>query len=894
MKQLDRSAGWRLSVLVLLLMAAAWIWVSPHADAAPAPEFQVTEFGASFLAPQGGSQMQAGAHPDISTNIQFATTVNAEGKEAAIENPKDIIVDLPEGLIGNPTVVAACPSVDLAQRSMATCEPDTQIGMATLKIGLGTPEMFNFPVPVYNVEPPRGVAARFGFNAFSAVTVLDAVVDAEGGYHLQMRSLKANQGLGVGGVTVTLSGVAASTGSAFLTTPTSCATTPLGFGLSVNTWQNPGRVLTETIDHDGFVEPLLMTGCGRVPFSPTMSLEPTSREAGAPTGLKVKLAIPQSDDPNGIAQSDLRDADVTFPPGMTISPASADGLGACTDAQLGLGSTEPSTCPESSKLGTVMVTTPVLEEPLTGSVYLRPQASNDPESGEMFRLAIEMADPARGVDIKLPGTIKASKADGRLIASFDENPQLPFSELQLDFKSGPRAALVNPPTCGTNNASAHLTGWSGAETTLNVPMEVSSGCSAPNFAPGLEAGTANPVAGSFSPFTLRVTRQDAEQNISRIKATLPPGLLAKLAGVPLCGDAQAATGDCPAASQVGTTTVGAGAGSNPIYVPEAGRAPTAVYLAGPYDGGPYSLVVKVPAEAGPFNLGTVVVRNALRIDPTTTQVTAESDPLPQILQGIPISYRDVRVEITRPEFTLNPTNCSQFAVASLLTSAGGQTASPSVPFAVANCERLVFKPALALSVSGQTKRTGNPALKAVLTQPKGQNANIAKTTVILPKTEFIDQSHVNNPCTRVQFSANACPANSVLGTATAWSPLLEAPLTGPVYFRSNGGERQLPDLVADLDGQIHVTLVGFIDSVKVGKESSRVRTRFQNVPDAPVSRFVLQLKGGRRGLIENSKDLCETKPKATVKMEGQNGKPNDFEQKIGVGCGKKKGGKKKH
>lgn len=891
MKQLDQRMGPRSLMLGLLVMATALMWVPAGAGAAAAPEFQVTEFGASFLAPAGGSQMQAGGHPDITTNIQFATTVNAEGKEAAIENPKDILVDLPAGLIGNPTVAAVCPAVDLAQQGVATCEPDTQVGLATLKIGLGTPEMINFPVPVYNVDPPRGVAARFGFNAFSAVTVLDAVVDAEGGYHLQMRSLKANQGLGVGGVRVELSGAAAASGDAFLTAPTSCSGTPLSFGLNVSTWQNPERILTRSNDRDLSGAPLSMVGCGRVPFSPTMSFEPTNREAGAPTGLRVKLVIPQSDDPNGIAQSDLRDADVTLPPGMTISPPSAGGLGVCTDTQLGLGSIEPSTCPESSKLGTVKVVTPILAEPLAGSIYLRPQASSDPESGEMFRLALEMANPARGIDIKLPGTIKASTATGQLVASFDENPQFPFSELELNFKSGPRAALVNPPTCGTITAGAHLTGWSGAETTLKLPMEVNSGCAAPKFSPALEAGTTNPVGGSFSPFNLRVTQASGEQNLSKLSATLPRGLLAKLAGVTVCGDAQAATGDCPAGSQVGTTTVGAGAGSNPIYVPEAGKAPTAVYLAGPYKGAPYSLVVKVPAEAGPFSLGTVVVRNALRIDPITTQVTAESDPLPQILAGVPISYRDVRVEVDRNEFTVNPTSCGEQQVTSTLTSAGGATASPASRFQVAGCERLAFKPGLKLQLSGQTRRTGNPAIKAVLTQPKGEDANIAGTTVILPKSMFIDQSHVNDPCTRVQFNEGECPAKSVLGTATAWSPLLEKPLAGPVYFRSNGGERKLPDLVADLHGQINVTLVGFIDSIKVGKESSRVRTRFQNVPDAPVSRFVLQLKGGKRGLIENSKDLCRTKPKASVKTTGQNGKTFDFEQKMNVSCGRK--GKKK-
>jgi len=299
------------------------------------------------------------------------------------------------------------------------------------------------------------------------------------------------------------------------------------------------------------------------------------------------------------------------------------------------------------------------------------------------------------------------------------------------------------------------------------------------------------------------------------------------------------------------------------------------------------LVVKVPAQAGPFDLGTVVVRNALRVDPTTTQVTAESDPLPQILLGVPIAYRDVRVEIDRDEFVVNPTSCEERWVTSSLASTLGATANPSARFQIAGCGELGFKPTLALRMSGSTKRAGNPALTATLKAPKGQ-ANIASTTVILPKTVFIDQRHVNGPCTRVQFNADACPASSILGTATAWSPLLDQPLTGPVYFRSNGGERQLPDLVADLDGQIHVVLVGFIDSKKAGKESSLVRTRFANVPDAPVSKFEIKLKGGKKSLIQNSANLCKVKPKAEVKMGGQNGKTNDFAQPIVVRCGKAK------
>jgi hypothetical protein len=418
-------------------------------------------------------------------------------------------------------------------------------------------------------------------------------------------------------------------------------------------------------------------------------------------------------------------------------------------------------------------------------------------------------------------------------------------------------------------------------------MTFDQNCTGGGFDPGLKGGTVNPAAGKRSPFVLTISRQDGEENVSRIDVTLPEGQLASLKGVAECPEAQAGSGQCPASSQIGVAKAAVGVGSSPLQVPQPGKAPTALFLGGPYKGAPLSMIALVPAQAGPFDLGNVVVRTALEVDPTTAQVTAKSDPLPQFIEGVPLSYREVRIELTRPDFTVNPTDCEPTRITSALTSIGGAQAHPSVPYQVGDCASLGFRPSLALRFKGQTKRIGHPAITATLKAPEGE-ANIARTTVILPKSSFIDQAHVNSPCTRVQFNADACPAKSILGHAVAYTPLLDKPLEGPVYFRSNGGERQLPDIVADLHGQIDVTLVGFIDSVKVGKESSRVRTRFLNVPDAPVSKFVLKLKGGRRGLVQNSKDLCRTKPKANVQMTGQNGRPHNFRQKIAVKCGHKK------
>ena len=392
-----------------------------------------------------------------------------------------------------------------------------------------------------------------------------------------------------------------------------------------------------------------------------------------------------------------------------------------------------------------------------------------------------------------------------------------------------------------------------------------------------------PVDGEVHGRAEAACRDDGEQNLSRIQATLPPGLLARLAGVPLCSDAAAATGSCPPSSQVGATTVGAGPGTNPIYVPEPGKAPTAVYLAGPYKGAPYSLVVKVPAQAGPFDLGTVTVRNALNIDPGTTQVTAKSDPLPQILQGIPIAYRDVRVEVNRPGFTLNPTSCDPMKIDSTLTSIEGKTASPSARFQVAGCGELGFKPKLSIKLKGGTKRSDHPALTAVLKARKG-DANIGRVSVALPHSEFLAQEHIRTVCTRVQFAAGAgngaeCPKGSIYGKASALTPLLDKPLRGPVYLRSS--DNPLPDLVVALHGQVDFNLVGRIDSKNGG-----IRTTFGSVPDAPVSKFVLQMQGGRKGLLVNSTDLCAATNRAAVKLDAQNGKTADSTLALANGCGK--------
>ncbi|HET9593727.1 MAG TPA: hypothetical protein VFP17_12520 [Solirubrobacterales bacterium] len=663
----------------------------------------------------------------------------------------------------------------------------------------------------------------------------------------------------------------------FLRTPTSCTEDPVAFTAEGSSWEHPDvfDVVPMTSDPEGV--DFRFERCEVLPFAPKLVTSATSSAGDSPTGLAVDIDLPQNEDPYGLSTSDVRKVVTTFPKGMTVSDSSAGGLGSCSRDQIGIGSNDAPTCPDSSKLGTVTIDTPVLEDQLQGNLYLAKQ--NDNPFGSL--LALYMAVKGPGFYLKLPGKVDLDPETGQLTTTFSDTPQLPFEHLRLELRSGPRAPLTTPRKCGTYAVKSEIVPWSGTAPVLGESsFKVTDNCSSDRFSPKLRAGTASAAAGKSSPFTLQVTREDGEQNLAALDVTLPEGLLAKLKGVPVCGDAQATSGDCPASSQVGRTTVGAGSGPNPVYVPEAGKAPTAVYLAGPYKNAPYSLVVKVPAQAGPFDLGTVAVRSGIYIDPVTTAVSVKSDRLPQILQGIPIAYRDVRVEVDRPGFMLNPTSCKGMKVTSTIAGSEGASANPSAPFAVANCDALGFKPKLAVRFSGApTHRGGHPALKAVLTMPKG-NANIGSAQVTLPKTEFLENAHIRTICTRVQYAADNCPKGSVYGFAKAWSPLLDRPLEGPVYLRSSN--HTLPDLVASLDGQIHVDLDGRISSA-----NRRIRNTFDFVPDAPVSKFVLKMQGGQKSLLVNNTELCKTKPRAAADFTAQNGKRSVSHPLVKVACGKK-------
>jgi hypothetical protein len=620
----------------------------------------------------------------------------------------------------------------------------------------------------------------------------------------------------------------------------------------------------------------------------------------------------------GIATANLKDTVVSLPAGMVLNPSAADGRVGCPlTGPEGInlpGSGEPAQgeaarCPAASEVGTVAVRTPLIDHPLPGKVFLARQGENP--FGSLIALYVAVQDPQTGVIVKLAGKVVPNPVNGQLVATFQANPQLPFEDFEFEFFGGPRAALTTPPTCATSTSfttASALTPWSAPEGSRAFPADSFEIASAPGGGPcphseaqmpnppSFEAGTVSPLAGAYSPFVVKISRENGSQRFGALNMTLPAGVTANFNGVAECSESQiaqaasrnqpgrgaleAASPSCPAGSQIGTVNVGAGSG-NPFFV--GGK----VYLSGPYKGAPFSLAIITPAVAGPFDLGAVVVRAALYVNETTGQGTVRSDPLPQILDGVPLDVRSVAVRVDRAGYVLNPTSCAQKEVSGEEVSAAGAIAPLRSRFQVGGCKGLDFTPKLALSMKGGTKRSDHPAFKATLTQPAGQ-ANIAKTQVTLPPTEFIDQNHISNPCTRAQFAESKCPPSSVLGSARAFTPLLEAPLEGKVYFRSNGGERELPDVVVDLNGRIHFVLVGFVDAVhKQGSESSRVRTTFATVPDAPVSKFVLSLKGGKKGLLVNSANICKVANIATVKIGAQNNKAQNHNQAIATSCSAK-------
>jgi hypothetical protein len=863
----------------------------PIAISSQAPPFGIADFSTYDANAAGASETQAGAHPNaLVTAFDVNSIANPNPRSLnqfiSPEDVKDFIVDLPVGLVGNPQATPKCPQnlIGPPGGSAFSC-PAVNVILGTVGLNQNGTYLFSDfqepngsePTPIVNVQPEAGFPAQFAFAlAGHVVMMYSTVVPTSSGYALRVtvpgipRIPNSTEGTQLTFLGNPGAHDVGGTPAAFFTNPVDCSQPKFTTTLHIDSWVHPGRM-----NPDGtpdFTDPNWKTrtadsppvaGCEKLQFNPTIRLQPDTTQADAPTGPAVDIGLPQNADPNGLATPPLKDATVTLPQGMAVSPSSADGLQGCSDAQIALSSAGPGACPLASQIATVKVHTPVLVDPLEGQVFLGTpecspctEAKGDPQSGRMIRLFLQVQ--GSGVVIKLPGTVSADPATGQLTARFKNNPQQPFDDLKLQFKQGPRAPLVNPSACGTYTSTSDLVPWSSPFTPDATPsssFEITR-CGSPNqFAPSFTAGTVNPQAGAFSPFTLSFSRQDTDQQFSGLSASLPPGLLAKLAGVPLCPDANANAGSCPASSQVGSVTTGAGPGSHPFFLPGQ------IYLTGPYNGGPYGLSVEVPAVAGPFNLGTVVVRQSLRVDPHTAQASVISDPFPRILDGIPLQIRTVSVTIDRPAFTFNPTSCDPLQITGTLTSLGGLNAPVSSRFQAANCANLPFKPSFAVSTQGKTSKVNGASLVVKVAQNPGE-ANIHKVNVTLPIALPSRLTTLQKACTASQFESNpaGCPEGSFVGTATAHTPVLAVPLTGPAILVSHGGAA-FPDLVLVLQGEgIRIDLVGNTD-IKKGFTFSR----FETVPDAPISSFELNLPEGPHSVLAANGSLCTPTKTVTVR-----------------------------
>lgn len=861
----------------------------------------------------GTIDTQAGSHP-YAFKVHFNLKTNENGSSEGGEL-RDVLVDVPPGLIGNPQAIPACPQESF-EGGVPACSSSTQIGQLQAVVpGIG--ETLG---PLFNVVPQPGVAARFGYKggATGLISMQSASLRSEEGYGVEVSA--ADIPVEVTSVTETIWGTPADPGHTpqrgpesqegvpseapllpFLTLPTSCQSPP-EITVRVDSKQNPGVFLTETATTlDQSDNPIALSGCEAVPFSPKILSAPTTHAAGSASGLDFELKLPNQGllNPNGTSETEPVKTEVVLPQGVTVNPSAATGLGVCTPSQYHDASATSGPaqgCPESSKVGTLVANTPLLSEPIEGSVYLA--APHDNPFNSLLALYIVAKAPERGVLVKQAGMVQADPTTGQLTTTFDGLPPLPYSSFQFDLREGPRAPLITPQTCGTYTTQARLYPFTNPSTPIErtAPFTISSGAGGgacvsneaqlPNT-PTLQAGTVTPVAGAFSPFVFKVAREDGTQRLGAITATLPQGMLGKLAGVPYCTDAQIAAAaarsnegegaleqsspSCSEATQVGVVNITAGAGPEPYAV--QGKA----YLAGPYRNAPLSLAIITPAVAGPFDLGTVVVRVALYVDQNTAQIHAVSDPIPTILDGIPLDVRSVSLSMDRAGFTFNPTSCEPMTVNGEAISTLNQTAGLSNRFQVGGCAGLPFKPSLSATTQGKASKANGASLVVKIAAKPGE-ANIRKVNLQLPVTLPSRLTTLQKACSEAQFNANpaACPAGSVIGSATAHTALLQAPLSGPAYLVSHGNAA-FPDVefVLQADergGNIEIVLDGATQITK-----GITYSNFETVPDAPISSFETVLPTGPHSILTANLpasakyNLCGQSLRMPTTLTGQNG-----------------------
>jgi hypothetical protein len=861
----------------------------------------------------------AAGHPQIGfTQYIVRQEEFAPGLFRPIGPVKTIHVDLPPGLTVNPEAIPRCTmeefNTPVGPTVQPGCKPESQVGeeRLTLKIEANGAEVPPTPfvtlVPLYNLVPDFGEPAKFGFKigsspATSKTVFLNTAVAWESDYHESFTIHLPSPNPGTRSWKSRLVNEGRKGNGTYITNPTTCFSSQLPpYEGIYTTFLRAESVALPEADFPNSATPfasdltlpegLTQTGCNSVPFDPGLNVAPGTTQVDSPATPTVETTLPFITGGETQSQSHVRNASITLPQGMGLNPSAANGLQSCKDDQFGKGTRNPIACPAASIIGTAEVETPPLPAgALKGDVYLGEQLSRNPESGEEFRIFVAAESAQYGISARLIGNTFANPKTGQLTARFAETPQVPFTSVRVNL-SGAGGVLSSPPTCSPAQTSGTFEPWSTPNSTKTKTPDFTlattpNGGTCPttlaerSFTPAYTAKSDSAKAGAYSPFRVHIGRKDGEQEVKGVDVTLPKGLTGKLKGIPYCpesaianavaesGVAQQGAPACPA-SEIGTVSTDAGTGANPLRI--NGRA----YLAGPYKNAPLSMVVVTPAVAGPFDLGNVVVRVALFVDPKTAQVKAVSDTIPDVFGGVKLDLRSIDVNVDRKQFMRNPTNCSAFATSGVLNGGGADPTDPaafssypvSAPYRASGCKGLPFKPRLftrLLGGPGTTFRAKHPPLRAVLEAREG-DANVLRSALALPHALFLDQGNIRTVCTRVQLAAQACPKAAVYGHAQARSPLLANPLKGPVYLVSS--KHQLPDLMADLRGQVNVRLFGVISSVRGG-----IKTVFNQVPDVPVSKFILRMEGGKKkGLLVNSRDLCQGPLSSVMNMKAQNGK----------------------
>jgi hypothetical protein len=861
------------------------------------------------------STNQAGGHPDLTTSFELE-------EPGAPEAAQNVLFNAPTGVFGNPRAITLCTAADFA---LDQCPPNSQAGLITLRANYqGDPDFLLGTSPIYSIVPQaEEETARFSFVvptlglpiaipvrvrtttdyglrftvkditqqtplAFARMTFWGFPADKS---HEPERFPKGSPGNppgcpGAEGPTcVVFPGTEASIEPAPLTdNPTLCTGEELTSILEVETYAHPQDRSRATSTYPP------IEGCEKEVFKPVLQAAPTTEETDSASGLDLDLKAPQFLT-RAAAPSEIKAATVTLPEGFTVNPDAADGQTECKEAQLNFNSEGPGECPDTSKIGTFSIGTPALPERLEGDVFI-----GEPKPGDQYRLYL--TSHGFGINSKLVGSVKPDPKNGRLTAEFPNLPQAPFEDFQLHLFSGERGLMATPTQCSVYTVGATFYPWNTtlAEQTTTQTFGISAGphgASCPGqtrpFNPTLLAGTSNATANAFSSFSLRLDREDGDQTLGKLNFTLPPGLTANLRGIAYCPEAQIAAAartagrleqispSCPASAQIGTSNVAAGPGTHPFH------AYGKIYFAGPFQGAPLSLVAITPALAGPYDYGTVVVRVALHVDPLDAHVFADSETVPQIIGGIPLRMRSIQVNIDKPNFMIDPTNCDPHAIASQGIGDQGTLADFSSPFQAVNCATLPFKPKMTVRALGSrknTRRSINPSLQFDLTTRPG-DANIKSIAVTLSDAFEIDQGHLGNICSEKELAATQCAGRQPIGTATTTTPLLDQPLAGPVYAVSGSGG--LPRLAFLLGGQVNLLPRADTETVH-----GRLQTTVPVVPDAPIGHFHLVVFGGKHGYLVNTRDLCTHRPLTQISFTGQNGKSRTQKVRLKAPCGRGK------